>query len=134
MYLENTASLALDYFQPVRGVKGIDYHVDASYRSNVATRLNDCDAQDDVLRCPAPTDANAYGSSTGYNVLDGFTFLNASFTVEMNDQWSFRAYGANLTNQLGITATSLTSALDRNNREYVMRPRTFGVEARYQFK
>jgi outer membrane receptor protein involved in Fe transport len=128
----NTASLALDYFQPVRGMKGIGYHLDAAYRSNMATRLNDCDVENDAPRCPAPPNAN--GGPTGYGVLDGFTVLNASFTLEMNDQWSFRAYGVNLTNELGITATSLTSALDRNNREYVMRPRTFGVEARYQFK
>jgi outer membrane receptor protein involved in Fe transport len=55
-------------------------------------------------------------------------------SLKPNDQWEYRAYGSNLTNQPGITAASLTTSLARDNLEFVMRPRTFGVEARYKFK
>jgi outer membrane receptor protein involved in Fe transport len=66
--------------------------------------------------------------------LGGFTTLNASVSLKASDQWEYRAYGTNLTNQLGITAASLTAPINRDNLQFVMRPRTFGLEARYRFK
>jgi iron complex outermembrane recepter protein len=129
---KNTASLALDYQQPVTGLKGIHYHADAAYRSNFTTRLNDCDAFKNQPQCPAPIPAS--GRQAGYAVLDGFTVLNASVSFLLSERWEYRAYGNNLTNELGITAASLTSPLARDNLQFVMRPRTFGIEAHYRFK
>lgn len=129
---KNTASLAFDYLQPVKAFKGIDYHADAAYHSDVTTRLNDCDAFDNEPRCPAAIPAS--GRQAGYAALAGFATLNASVTLKASDQWEYRAYGTNLTNQLGITAANLTAPINRDNLDFVMRPRTFGVEARYRFK
>jgi outer membrane receptor protein involved in Fe transport len=129
---KNTASLGLDYLQPIGRLKGIHYHIDAAYRSNFATRLNDCAAVKNVLQCPA---AVRYGGqSPGYAVLDGFTVLNASVSLQPDERWEYRAYGTNLTNQLGITAASLTNPLARDNLQFIMRPRTFGISVQYRFK
>jgi outer membrane receptor protein involved in Fe transport len=129
---KNTASLAFDIQQPVAGLKGLRYHADAAYRSDFTTRLNDCAAVNSVAQCPAAIPAS--GRQSGYALLDGFTVLNASVTFQVSDRWEYRAYGNNLTNELGITAASLTNPLPRDNLEFVMRPRTFGLEARYRFK
>jgi outer membrane receptor protein involved in Fe transport len=85
-----------------------------------------------VLQCPA---AVRYGGqSPGYAVLDGFTVLNASVSLQPDERWEYRAYGTNLTNQLGITAASLTNPLARDNLQFIMRPRTFGISVQYRFK
>ena len=129
---KNTASLAFDYQIPIPGISGISLHADAAYHGDVATRLNNCDGFNGAPRCPAAVPAN--GRQPGYVVLGGFTVINGSVSVKPNEHWEYRAYGSNLTNKLGITAASLTSALARDNLEFVMRPRTFGLEARYKFK
>ena len=129
---KNTASMAFDYLQQVKGFKGIQYHADAAYHSDVTTRLNNCDALNNEPHCPAAIPAS--GRQAGYAVLGGFTTLNASVSLKASDQWEYRAYGTNLTNQLGITAASLTAPINRDNLQFVMRPRTFGLEARYRFK
>ena len=129
---KNTASVGLDYLQPVSGLKGIRYHVDAAYRSNLTTRLNDCAAVNNAPQCPAVV---LPGTDTpGYAVLAGFTTVNASVSLQPNDKWEYRVYGNNLANQLGITAASLSFPLARDNLEFIMRPRTFGVAVQYRFK
>lgn len=129
---KNAASLAFDYQQPAAGPAGLHYHADVAYHSNVTTRLNDCDAFNNAPRCPAAVPAS--GRQAGYAVLDGFAVLNASVAFRLNERWEYRAYGNNLTDQLGITAASLTSPLARDNLQFIIRPRTFGLEARYTFK
>ncbi len=129
---KNTAALAFDYLIPVPDMKGITLHADAAYHGSVTTRLNDCDGFQNAPRCPAAIPAN--GRSAGFAELGGFTILNASVALRPNENWEYRAYGSNLTNQLGITAAGLTSSLPRDNLQFVSRPRTFGLEARYRFK
>ena len=133
----STASLGLDYNQAVAGLKGIHYHADAAYRSNVTTLINNCNVTDTATgtyECPVAVAPDE--RTNNFAVLDGFTTLNASVAFEFNDQWQLRAYGTNLTNELGITAQfmSMPAAYNRDNYQFVTRPRTLGLEVRYQLR
>jgi iron complex outermembrane recepter protein len=130
---KNTASIAADFLQPLTGsFKGLRFHLDASYKSSFTNGLNDCSvASTGALQCPAPVTPS--GTRVNYAVLDGYTLLNGSVSLLLSDRWEFRAYANNLTNTLGISAQSETFPTPINWSQNIERPRTIGIEARYQF-
>jgi outer membrane receptor protein involved in Fe transport len=130
---KNTLSAAVDYLQRLGDRKSIHYRVDAAYRSNFSNQLNDCGLVRGVVACPYPGVGNSAAGS-GYALLDGFTTVTASVSYSPDEHWEIRAFGRNLTDELGVTASGRTSIEPRYNSEFVTRPRTFGVEVRYQFK
>jgi iron complex outermembrane receptor protein len=131
---KNTASIAVDYVQSVSGLKAMRYHADAAYHSSYSTQLNNCGVSAGIVHCPAGP--SPIGLLNSYGVVDGFTLLNASVSLELNNHLEFRLVGSNLTSELGITGQYLAypAAFARDNIQFVTRPRTVGIEARYQFK
>ena len=131
---KNTASLAVDYAQALGRQMHIRYHADAAVRSNETTRLNNCaGSSKGNVQCPPPVQPNQ--RVIDYAVLGGFTTLSASVALELDPRWELRAYGQNLTNAVGVTAqfAAMPPAYNRDNYQFVTRPRTIGLEARYRF-
>jgi outer membrane receptor protein involved in Fe transport len=118
----------LDVLTHVRS-RGLTWHVDASYRSDFTTNINDL-AYDSGSGQIVPDARRA-----NYRDLPGFGLVNASATVQATEAMRVRAYINNIANQAGITAQSIRyNAADHNNFEYLSRPRTVGVNLTYSFQ
>ncbi|MBV8803774.1 MAG: TonB-dependent receptor, partial [Sinobacteraceae bacterium] len=117
---------ALDYVVPLAHDQDISLHVDASYRSDVNTSVNDLqyDTKKDVIV------ENIY--STNFRHLGGFTTLNAGVGFQASKELRVRLYCNNLTNQLGITTWSVARQPEQST-EYLTRPRTAGINLQYSF-
>ncbi len=115
---EQTITAGIGYARNLSGTVSLDAHADASYRSNVSTQIN--------------------ATAAGYQVLGGFTTVDASASLGFGEHWRARLYCANLTNQAGVSAAGpvLRNAdiLANYREEYVMRPRTLGVTLSYHLK
>lgn len=107
----------LGYVHALGGSLMLDAHADIAYRSSVTTQLN--------------------SSVLGYEVLGGFTTMNASVGLRFDTGWHARLFVDNLTNVAGITSAGpLLRIYDdpRYRVQNVMRPRTIGLGIDYQFK
>jgi iron complex outermembrane recepter protein len=107
----------LAYTHALGGDMTVEAHADAAYRSSVTTQLN--------------------SSILGYQVLGGFTTLNASAGMKFGSAWHARLFVDNLTNIQGVTSAGpLLRIYDdpRYRVQNVMRPRTVGLGVDYQFK
>jgi iron complex outermembrane recepter protein len=107
----------LAYSTQLSDQKGLEAHLDASYRSDVTTQLN--------------------STALGYQHLGGFTTVSASVAMTFGDAWQVRLFGENLTNVMGITsAGSLLRIYDdpRYRIQNPTRPRTIGVGVNYKFR
>lgn len=105
------------YVHPLGGGVMLDAHVDAAYRSDVTTQLN--------------------SSVLGYQVLGGFTTINATAGLKFAAGWHARLFVDNLTNIQGVTSAGpLLRIYDdpRYRVQNVIRPRTIGLGVDYQFK
>jgi outer membrane receptor protein involved in Fe transport len=92
-------------------------HADAGYRSNVTTQLN--------------------RTVLGYQVLGGFTTVNATAGLKFAAGWHARLFVDNLTNVQGVmSARPLLRIHDdpRYRVQNVIRPRTIRLGVDYQFK
>jgi iron complex outermembrane recepter protein len=120
------ATAALDYVVPFAHDRDISLHVDASYRSDVNTSVNDLqyDVKQDMIV------ENIY--STNFRHLGGFTTLNAGVGFQASKELRVRLYCNNLTNQLGITTWSVARQPEQST-EYLTRPRTAGINLQYSF-
>jgi outer membrane receptor protein involved in Fe transport len=150
-------TLALDYVQPLLERRTVALHLGGSYQSSVTSNINNlfvaapggCDpsvpATCAVTAEPFPT------WRTNYRQFGGFTVLDASATLALDNRLSFRFFANNITNTQGITTWTgryppsifVPSASGPNNlvhpsganyMDYVMRPRTFGIGVRYNFE
>jgi outer membrane receptor protein involved in Fe transport len=110
---EHTASLSLDYSQPLRGGYALNYHFDASYRSDF---VNSVDTSADL-----------------YREFDGFLIAAAALTLEA-PKWTLSLYGENLFDEEGISAQNEQNIQGAFHYvEWVTRPRTVGLRASYNF-
>jgi outer membrane receptor protein involved in Fe transport len=117
---------ALDYVLPLPQDRDISLHVDAAYRSDVNTSVNNLqyDVQNDVIV------ENIY--STNFRHLGGFTTVNAGVGFQATKQFKVRLYCNNVTNQLGITTWAVARQPEQST-EYLSRPRTAGINLEYSF-
>jgi iron complex outermembrane receptor protein len=117
---------ALDYVVPLPEDRDFSLHVDAAYRSDVNTSVNNLqyDVANDVIV------ENIY--STNFRHLGGFTTVNASVGFQATRQLKVRLYCNNVTNQLGITTWSVGRQPEQSS-EYLTRPRTAGINLEYSF-
>lgn len=116
-----TVTGGLSYAHRSSSDLGIEAHVDAAYRSDVTTQINN--------------------TVSGYRDLGGFTTVNASASVLVGRQWRARLYATNLTNALGVSAAgpvlNNAASYPGTNRyldEFVIRPRTIGLGLDYRFE
>ncbi len=118
---------ALDYAVPMGGDREFSLHVDAAYRSDVNTSVNNLqyDVENDVIV------ENIY--STNFRHLGGFTTLNAGVGLQATKQLKLRLYCNNVTNQLGITTWSVARQPEQST-EYLSRPRTAGINLEYSIR
>jgi outer membrane receptor protein involved in Fe transport len=118
---------ALDYVVPMAQDRDVTLHVDAAYRSDVNTSVNNLqyDVDNDVIV------QNIY--STNFRHLGGFTTLNAGVSFQATKELRLRLYCNNVTNQLGITTWSVARQPEQST-EYLSRPRTAGINIDYSFK
>jgi iron complex outermembrane recepter protein len=116
---------ALDYVLPVAADRNVSFHFDAAYRSAVNTAVNDL--QSDYN---GGTFVNTY--QTNFRQLGGFTTMNAGVGFQATKEVKLRLYCNNLSNQAGVTTWSVARQPDQAT-EYVMRPRTAGINVEYSF-
>ncbi len=122
---------ALDYVVPLEQEREVSFHVDAAYRSDVNTSVNNLQASTNSATGETVIGANTY--STNFRHLGGFTTLNAGVGLQASKQVNVRLYCNNLTNQFGITTWSVARQPEQST-EYVTRPRTAGVNVTYTFR
>ncbi len=122
---------ALDYVVPLLQEREVSFHVDAAYRSDVNTSVNNLQASTDPDTGDTVIGPNTY--STNFRHLGGFTTLNAGVGFQASKELKFRLYCNNLTNQFGITTWSVARQPEQST-EYVTRPRTAGVNVTYSFR
>jgi outer membrane receptor protein involved in Fe transport len=117
---------ALDYVVPLPEDRDISLHVDAAYRSDVNTSVNNLqyDVTNDVIV------ENIY--ATNFRHLGGFTTVNAGVGFQATKQLKVRLYCNNVTNQLGITTWAVARQPEQST-EYLSRPRTAGINLEYSF-
>jgi iron complex outermembrane recepter protein len=116
---------ALDYVWPLAAEQNISFHFDAAYRSAVNTAVNNL--QSDYN---GGTYVNIY--RTNYRQLGGFTTMNAGMGFQATKEVKLRVYCNNISNQAGITTWAVARQPDQA-LEYVMRPRTAGINIEYRF-
>jgi len=121
---------AVDYVVPLLQDREVSFHVDAAYRSDVNTSVNNLQASTDSDTGETVISENTY--STNFRHLGGFTTLNAGVGFQTSKSLKFRVYCNNLTNQFGITTWSVARQPEQST-EYVTRPRTAGVNVTYSF-
>jgi iron complex outermembrane recepter protein len=121
---------ALDYVVPLEQEREVSFHVDAAYRSDVNTSVNNLQASTDSDTGETVIGENTY--STNFRHLGGFTTLNAGVGFQASKEWKVRLYCNNLTNQFGITTWSVARQPEQST-EYLTRPRTAGVNVTYSF-
>jgi iron complex outermembrane receptor protein len=121
---------ALDYVVPLLQEREISFHVDAAYRSAVNTSVNSLQAKTDPNTGAPVISENIY--STNFRHLGGFTTVNAGVAFQATKEFKVRLYCNNVTNQAGITTWSVAREPEQST-EYVMRPRTAGVNLEYSF-
>jgi outer membrane receptor protein involved in Fe transport len=112
-----TLTADVGYVHPLGSGVTLDAHADAAYRSDVTTQLN--------------------SSVLGYQVLGGFTTINATAGLKFAGGWHARLFVDNLTNIQGVTSAGpLLRNYDepRYRVQNVIRPRTIGLGVDYQFK
>jgi outer membrane receptor protein involved in Fe transport len=110
---EHTASVSIDYHQPLKNGLALNYHFDASYRSEF---VNSVDTSADL-----------------YREFDGFLIAAAALTLEA-PKWNLSLYGENLFDEEGIAAQNEPTAQGAFHYvEWVTRPRTIGLRASYNF-
>lgn len=122
---------ALDYVVPLLQEREVSFHVDAAYRSDVNTSVNNLQASTDPGTGETVIGENTY--STNFRHLGGFTTLNAGVGFQASKELKVRLYCNNLTNQFGITTWSVARQPEQST-EYVTRPRTAGVNVTYSFR
>lgn len=111
---KHTFSVMADYIMPAGNLGDVRWHGDLAYRSDFQTTFN---------------------SNVGnFAELDGFVILNTSVTLE-RDNYSIGAFIRNLTDEEGVTGVvnnrNATSPFD--NRAFVRRPRTYGIQGTIRF-
>jgi iron complex outermembrane receptor protein len=110
---DNQVTAAVDYSSPVGGGSEFHARIGGSYRSSFWTNLR---------------------NTSGAQELGGFTLLSARIGMGFGPQWRIDAFVDNLANKLAATAVSYTPGPDHDRADFVVRPRTAGVEVRYAFK
>ena len=117
---------ALDYVVPIGEYRDVSLHVDAAYRSDVNTSVNNVqyDVDNEVIV------ENTY--STNFRHLGGFTTVNAGVGFQATRELKVRLYCNNITNQLGVTTWSVARQPEQST-EYLSRPRTAGINLEYSF-
>ncbi|ACE83675.1 TonB-dependent receptor [Cellvibrio japonicus] len=105
-------NLGVSYAQPI-GEAALDASLQLSHIGDVYTALND--------------------EFYNYSRLDAYTTANARINVSLRN-WHFGAFVTNIANERGVTGIRTDEFYgERGQFEYVTRPRTVGVSARYQF-
>jgi outer membrane receptor protein involved in Fe transport len=117
---------ALDYVWPFAAEQNVSFHFDAAYRSAVHTSVNDL--QSDYN---GGTYVNIY--QTNFRQLGGFTTMNAGVGFQATKEVKLRVYCNNISNQAGVT-TWAVARQPAQATEYVMRPRTAGVNIEYSLR
>jgi iron complex outermembrane recepter protein len=154
---ENQLTLGANYVQPLPNQTTLQYHLGASYQSSVTSNINNlyvsngsaCNpnqpATCTIVAEPFPT------WRTNYREFSGFAVLEASVGWELRNGLNLRLYGDNLTNAQGTTAwtgryapsqyiaqgastVNLVHPSGANYMDYVMRPRTIGLNFRYKIR
>ncbi len=105
------AQLTLDYQNHWQSFV-VDANLSVRYTGSVTTQLNN--------------------EHFGYNTLDGHTLVNAGFGVARN-QWRMGIFARNLGNKRAVSAEDRGEFGPESALSYVARPRTIGVDLRYQF-
>jgi iron complex outermembrane recepter protein len=109
-------SAAVNYSHKFRPGLAMDANVNAAYRSEVRTQLNE--------------------TAVGYRVLSGFTTVNASVGVEIGSNWRVHLFVNNIGNVRGVMAAGPQLRLfdlPEYRLEYVTRPRTVGLGLQYTY-
>lgn len=109
----NQVTANLNYSIPMGSRQEFHASLDGSYRSSFWTNL--------------PHSSNA-------QELGGFTLLNARVGTSLAAQWRIDAFVNNLANKIAASAISYTPGPDHNRADFVVRPRTAGLEVTYAFK
>jgi outer membrane receptor protein involved in Fe transport len=101
-----------DYSKPINDRREFHARLDASYRSDFWTAL--------------PNSPNAID-------LPGFALLNARAGWGLGKDWRIDAFLDNITNQQAASAVSPEPGPAHIRAEFVVRPRTVGLEFNYSF-
>ena len=113
-----TLTAGLGYVRALASDLRLQAHADAAYHSDVNTQIN--------------------ASAAGYQVLGGFTTIDAAASLLYGANWTARFYINNLTNIPGVSVAG--PVLKNANvspdyrEEYVIRPRTIGIALTYRFE
>ncbi len=112
-----TLTADLGYAAAIRNGLDLDAHLNAAYRSDVVTEINNTVA--------------------GYTHLGGFTTLNGSAGLGFGAAWHARLFVTNIANVRGITSAGQlfrNNPDPRYNVEFPSRPRTIGLGVDYTFE
>src|SRR5581483_11015818 len=109
----NTASVALNYSQPLSNDLSLTYHVDGSYRDSAHSDFN--------------------SSAVDFFNVKAFTVWNASISLAREGRWDVRLYSDNLFSEKGRTGGSPPSQIGNEAFFFVMRPVTVGVHVTVDF-
>ena len=107
----------LAYAAPIATGLDLDAHLNAAYRSDVVTEINNTVA--------------------GYTHLGGFTTMNGSVGLGFGGAWHSRIFVTNIANVKGITSAGQlfrNNPDPRYNVEFPSRPRTIGIGIDYTFE
>ncbi len=112
---ENMVTLSANYYQYINDYE-ITYHLNGSFTDDVTTGF--------------------ITDTENFTNVDGYSVLNASIFVQINDEISVSFFADNITNERAPTNTRgpKFSALDPTQRDiysYVMRPLTVGLGIKY---
>jgi outer membrane receptor protein involved in Fe transport len=114
---ENTFTLSLDYLQPLSNNNwSLNYHLDGKYASNAYSTFNG--------------DVN-FGRD--FFEIDSYSVINASITLESNENWSISLFGRNLGDEQNLNAGNTAAAAGGVHQYFfTLRPRTIGLSLNYR--
>jgi outer membrane receptor protein involved in Fe transport len=154
---ENQVTLGANYVQPLANERALQYHVGASYQSSVNSNINNLYVSNGSACIPNQPATCTIAAEpfptwrTNYREFSGFAVLEASLGWDLGDGLNLRLYGDNLTNTAGTTAwtaryapslyiaqgastVNLVHPSGANYMDFVMRPRTVGLDFRYKIR
>ena len=114
---DHTLTLSLDYLQSLeRNNWSLSYHLDAKYTGESQSTFND-----------------QVNLGRDFFEIDSHTVVNASISLETNENWSASLFVRNLTNEQNLAAGNTAAAAGGTHSYFFsLRPRTVGLSVNYR--